>query len=81
MINRVSGLTVNFDSPVQIRPGITVDKIIITRVIDELNRKKVIAFCHNYKVLILWEGDDYTAAGQWTDTDVINRVREIVTTP
>lgn len=27
--------------------------------------------------LILWEGDAYDAIGQWTDTDVVNRVKEL----
>ena len=27
---------------------------------------------------VLWEGDSYDQIGQWTDTDVINRVKEVV---
>ena len=27
---------------------------------------------------VLWEGDSYDQIGQWTDTDVITRVKEVV---
>lgn len=78
MNNNISGLTVNFDSPIQIRPGLSTDKIIITKVIDDLDKKRAIAICYNYKVTVLWEGNQYDSAGQWTDTDVINRLKQIV---
>ena len=78
-MREISGLTVTFTPPVEIRSGRTVDKIVITRIIDEPGKRLATAFSHGYKRVVLWEGDAYTAAGQWTDTDVINRFREIVT--
>jgi len=81
MIREISGLTVTFDSPVQIRPNKTIDKLIVMKVMDDLSMKRAVALIHNYKALVLWEGSTYDAAGQWTDTDVINRVKELVAPP
>lgn len=75
----VSGLTVTLESPITISNNIVVNEIIITKVIDEIHRKKAIAICYNYKPFVLWEGNSYDDAGQWTDTDVINRVKQIIT--
>jgi len=30
------------------------------------------------KILTLWEGEDYVNIGQWTDTDVQNRIVELL---
>jgi hypothetical protein len=30
------------------------------------------------KQITLWSGDDYTAIGQWTDTDVDKRLLELI---
>jgi hypothetical protein len=30
------------------------------------------------KTLMLWEGQDYINIGQWTDTDVNNRIKELL---
>lgn len=32
---------------------------------------------YDYPELTLWEGDTYDTIGQWTDTDVDNRITEI----
>ena len=32
----------------------------------------------NIKHIILWDGADYEAIGQWTDTDVQNRLKTIL---
>ena len=32
-----------------------------------------------YKLLILWEGEEYDTIGQWTETDAENRIKELLT--
>jgi hypothetical protein len=33
---------------------------------------------YDYPELTLWEDDEYDAAGQWTDSDVDNRILELL---
>jgi len=49
----------------------------IERVVDFAKQKKVVAFIEGFGPLLLWEGADYDAAGQWTDTDVDARIKAI----
>jgi hypothetical protein len=56
----------------------TVGEITVTEVVDYPERKSVKAFTLELGVFDLWEGAAYDAIGQWTDTDVINRITEIV---
>lgn len=78
MGNKVSGLTITFNPPVHINNR-TIDEVVITTLLDDPGRKRVIAFCYNYRVTTLWEGAEYDSIGQWTDTDAINRLTEIIT--
>jgi len=55
----------------------TIDKINIIEVIDAPERKTVIAMTQELGRIILWEGEAYNTIGQWTDTDVVNRINEI----
>jgi hypothetical protein len=68
-------MEVNFNNPKN--PAIT--KVTVKRVVDNNEKKKVTAHVKEFTGKItLWEGDvDYTAIGQWTDTDVQNRLLEI----
>jgi len=70
-----------FDSPktIVITPEVvgTFDSIDITSIIDIPDSKIVIANTKNGNSITLWQGDDYTTVGQWTDTDVINRINEL----
>ena len=77
MRREISGLTVTFSPPITIRRK-EISSAIIVRVIDEPGKKAARAFVNGYKTVVLWEGDDYTNAGQWTDTDVINKVSQIM---
>lgn len=57
----------------------TTDEIHVIRVADIHDTKTVRAFikgCVN--PIVLWEGADYDAIGQWTDTDVANRIKAIL---
>jgi len=56
---------------------ITVSKITILQIADLPNRKIVRAHTRELGVVILWEGTNYDTIGQWTDTDVINRLNEL----
>ena len=55
----------------------TIDKITITEVIDSPERQVVVAQTQELGRIKLWEGEAYTTIGQWTDTDVLNRIKEI----
>lgn len=59
-----------------------IDKIEIIYMTDSPVRKTVTAVCKNYpSTLVLWKDAEYDAIGQWTDTDVINRVLELHPAP
>lgn len=53
-------------------------EITVMEVTDNADMKSVKAFTQEMGILTLWEGAAYDAIGQWTDTDVINRVKELV---
>jgi len=55
----------------------TIEKLTITEIIDSPERKVVIAQTDELGRIKLWEGDAYDTIGQWTDTDVLNRIKEI----
>ena len=35
---------------------------------------------YDFPELLLWDGDEYDAVGQWTDEDVTNRIEYLLTT-
>jgi hypothetical protein len=55
----------------------TTDKITILQLIDNPSRKIVTAITAEIGTITLWKGDDYDAIGQWTDVDVIAKIKEI----
>ena len=59
---------------------IETDTVTINQVTD--NYTSVIALLSfgngKTKEIILWEGKDYEAIGQWTDEDVTNRLKELL---
>ena len=64
---------------VTVTPAVTKTLTSIT-VISELDhsvQKKVIAITKEVGQVLLWEGAAYDAIGQWTDTDVQNRLLEL----
>lgn len=62
--------------PVETR---TVETITIERMVDMPAHKRVMVYTHEIGELVLWEGAEYDAVGQWTDQDVINRVKALLT--
>tara|TARA_R110000868_G_scaffold200051_1_gene447257 strand:+ start:56 stop:307 length:252 start_codon:yes stop_codon:yes gene_type:complete len=55
----------------------TINSIKVTNLLDDPINKKVLASTKEVGNLILWEGAAYDAIGQWTDTDVQNRILEM----
>jgi cyanophycinase-like exopeptidase len=55
----------------------TLSTISIEYVKDEAEFKRISAFTKEAGNVILWQGADYDLIGQWTDTDVINRIKTI----
>lgn len=79
-------LVINLPAPVTVQAAgnvdVVIDKIEISEMIDNIYKKQVEVICRNHPVrIILWEGASYDAIGQWTDTDVTNRVLELYSTP
>jgi len=61
--------------PVETR---TVETVTIERMVDIPADKRVLVYTNEIGELVLWEGADYDAIGQWTDQDVINRVKALL---
>ena len=52
-----------------------VTEITVTRLIDMLAQKQVVALTSEAGAIVLWEGVAYDEIGQWTDTDVADRIK------
>jgi hypothetical protein len=77
-----SPLTIDLGSKKVVReiPAINIEisKIEILSIEDSAVEKKVTAKTKGLTgQIVLWEGAAYDAIGQWTDTDVANRIKEI----
>ena len=72
-----------FDPPKEIvtTTGATqiVSSINIMSIIDWPDGKLVEIITTDRVNIALWMGTDYDAIGQWTDTDVVNRINELYT--
>jgi hypothetical protein len=55
----------------------TITKVEITEVVDDFKRKIITAKTNEFGNVILWKDADYITIGQWTDTDVINKIKSI----
>ena len=56
----------------------TLEKLTVMRMVDLPNEKKVRVFVKELREPItLWEGDEYDAIGQWTDSDVQTKLTEL----
>ena len=56
----------------------TVTTLTVARIVDLPKKKVVRAFVEELdEPVVLWEGDAYDAAGQWTDSDVEARLTEL----
>lgn len=56
----------------------TVTTLTVSRIVDLPKKKMVRAFVEELdEPVVLWEGEAYDAAGQWTDSDVEARLTEL----
>lgn len=55
----------------------TISKVTILELVDNPTKKTVIAKTLENGFITLWENADYDNIGQWTDTDVEDRLKEI----
>jgi hypothetical protein len=55
----------------------TITEITVKQVNDLPEQKRVEAYTNELGVITLWEGEAYDAIGQWTDTDVINKLKSL----
>lgn len=55
----------------------SLDKLTIEQMVDFPRRKVVVAITSELGRIRLWQGAEYDAIGQWTDTDVVNRIQEL----
>lgn len=56
---------------------ITIEAITVVELNDSPSKKQVTAKTIELGVVVLWKDADYDAIGQWTDTDVINKLNEL----
>jgi len=55
-----------------------VKTVTIGQIMDNYRQKKITAITEEIGMITLWSGSQYDAIGQWTDTDVENRINEIL---
>jgi hypothetical protein len=55
----------------------TITELTILELKDSPEQKKVQAFVQELGLVTLWQGEEYDAIGQWTDTDVINKLKSL----
>ncbi len=53
------------------------NEINIQEVKDIPSQKRVEAYTRELGIITLWEGETYDAIGQWTDDDVINKIKSL----
>ena len=54
------------------------NEINILYTIDAPEQKVVTTFTKELGELLVWEGAEYDNAGQWTDSDLLNKVNQII---
>ena len=76
------GLVITFNPPAVVKTmggiNISTTKVRVLKTIDDVVNKIVEAYTDQAKGYILWSGATYDSIGQWTDTDVEARVRQII---
>ena len=56
----------------------TITELLVLELIDNPEKKTVLAITKEFGPLLLWEGPDYDTIGQWTDADAIARITELI---
>jgi len=72
-------ITFNAPTDITIVPELkrTYNSIIIEQMVEYPEQKRVAVQIREIGMVTLWQGAAYDAIGQWTDTDVENRLKEI----
>jgi hypothetical protein len=78
-------MNINLNNPKKIvlqeEKSKTVSTLTVNRIVDLPKQKVVRCFIEELEdPIVLWKGDAYDAIGQWTDTDVTNRLNELYNT-
>ena len=55
----------------------TIEELTIEEVVDNNSRKEVKAYTQELGIVVLWEGEAYDKIGQWTNANVIKRIKEL----
>lgn len=55
----------------------TMTGITINQMVDNPNSKIVAVFTKELGRIELWKGEEYDAIGQWTDNDVVDKIKSI----
>jgi hypothetical protein len=81
---QISPLSATLETPftVILAPARTkiIEEIVILHLIDSPAEKMVSVKLKGIsKEIVLWKDEDYDNIGQWTDTDAINRIKELFT--
>lgn len=75
-------MTITLSAPKEVTVVQEVKKTVLTitvfEVTDSQESKVVRANTLELGSLVLWQGETYDSIGQWTDTDVENRILEII---
>ena len=74
-------MAIKFTTPIELviqkEEKKTISSLTIISVIDQPINKTVVVSTKEIGKFIIWQGAAYDAIGQWTDTDVQNRILEI----
>lgn len=75
-------MQINLNTPkkivIQEERSKNIETLTVVRVVDHPQQKMVRCFLEETnEPVVLWEGDDYDAIGQWTDVNVTERLSEI----
>lgn len=78
-------MNINLNNPKKIvlqeEKSKTVSTLTVNRVVDLPKQKVVRCFLEELEQpVVLWKDEAYDAIGQWTDTDVTNRLNELYNT-
>lgn len=71
----LAGTVTHIVRPVE---SITLSVLTVTRMVDLPSEKKVFVNTREIGELLLWEGAEYDAIGQWTNLDVETRIVELI---
>jgi hypothetical protein len=55
-----------------------IKEVTVNSINDNYTMKRITAITKEAGSILLWSGSEYDAIGQWTDTDVVNRINEIL---